>query len=107
MEEIQGQLGGHTPPILICGPAEPGAEADAEIRNLGRQSVVRYVDSLERLLEETVLFLHRAEIDLSDSQRDILGSVRRTDARLAGKNVLVVDDDVRNIFALTTRPRTA
>ena len=56
------QLGAHTPPILICGPAEPGADADAEIRNLGRHSVVRYVDSLERLLEETVLFLHRAEI---------------------------------------------
>ena len=102
VEEIQGQLGGHTPPILICGPAEPGVETDAEIRNLGRQSVVRYVDSLERLLEETVLFLHRAEIDLSDSQRDILGSVRRMDARLVGKSVLVVDDDVRNIFALTT-----
>ena len=102
VEEIQGQLGGHTPPILICGPAEPGVETDAEIRNLGRQSVVRYVDSLERLLEETVLFLHRAEIDLSDSQRDILGSARRTDARLVGKSVLVVDDDVRNIFALTT-----
>ena len=102
VEEIQGQLGAHTPPILICGPAEPGDAADAEIRNLGRYSVVRYVDSLERLLEETVLFLHRAEVDLSDSQRDILGSARRTDARLVGKSVLVVDDDVRNIFALTT-----
>jgi HAMP domain-containing protein/signal transduction histidine kinase/DNA-binding response OmpR family regulator len=102
VEEIQSQLGGHTPPILLCGPAEPGAEVDAEIRNLGRHSVVRYVDSPERLLEETVLFLHRAEIDLSDSQRDILGSVRRMDARLIGKSVLVVDDDVRNIFALTT-----
>ncbi len=102
VEEIQRDLGAHTPPILICGPAEPGASVDSEIRNLGRHSVVRYVDSLERLLEETVLFLHRAEIDLSESQRDILGSARRTDSRLIGKNVLVVDDDVRNIFALTT-----
>jgi signal transduction histidine kinase/CheY-like chemotaxis protein/HAMP domain-containing protein len=102
VEEIQMELGTQAPPILICGSGEPDAETDTEIRKLGRQSVVRYVDSLERLLEETVLFLHRAEMDLSDSQRDILGSVRRTDSRLAGKSVLVVDDDVRNIFALTT-----
>jgi HAMP domain-containing protein/signal transduction histidine kinase/DNA-binding response OmpR family regulator len=102
VEEIQKEIGAHTPPILICGSAEPGVDTDAEIRNLGRQSVVRYVDSTERLLEETVLFLHRAEIDLSEAQRDILGTVRRNDYKLAGKSVLVVDDDVRNIFALTT-----
>jgi HAMP domain-containing protein/signal transduction histidine kinase/DNA-binding response OmpR family regulator len=102
VEAIQIELIAHTPPILICGPAVPGAEVDAEIRRLGRQSVVRYVDSLDRLLEETVLFLHRAEVDLSESQREILGSARRTDSRLLGKKVLVVDDDVRNIFALTT-----
>jgi len=47
-------------------------------------------------------FLHRAEIDLTDSQREILGNIRRSDSRLGGKRVLVVDDDVRNIFALTT-----
>ena len=75
---------------------------EAEIRRLARHSVVRYAESPERLLEETVLFLHRAEADLSESQREILGSVRRTDSTLAGKKVLVVDDDVRNIFALTT-----
>ena len=102
VEEIQAELGARTPPILICGLAAPGVDVDAEMRNLGRHSVVRYVDSLERLLEETVLLLHRAEIDLSESQRDILGSVRRIDTTLGGKSVLVVDDDVRNIFALTT-----
>jgi CheY-like chemotaxis protein len=46
--------------------------------------------------------LHRAETDLSDSQREILNSIRRNDTTLAGKKVLVVDDDVRNIFALST-----
>jgi signal transduction histidine kinase/CheY-like chemotaxis protein/HAMP domain-containing protein len=102
VEEIQKELGTQTPPIMICGPAAPGVDVDAEVRNLGRQSVVRYVDSIEHLLEETVLFLHRAEMDLSESQREILGSVRRGDSRLTGKKVLVVDDDVRNIFALTT-----
>jgi signal transduction histidine kinase/DNA-binding response OmpR family regulator/HAMP domain-containing protein len=102
IEEIQKELGSQTPPVIICGPSAPSPQVDAEIRSLGRHSVVRYVDSIEHLLEETVLFLHRAEMDLSESQRDILGSVRRTDSRLTGKSVLVVDDDVRNIFALTT-----
>jgi len=102
VEEVQRELGAHTPPIVICGPAAPGLDMDAEIRILSRQSVVRYVESVENLLEETVLYLHRAESDLSQQQRDILDSVRRSDARLSGKKVLVVDDDVRNIFALTT-----
>jgi CheY-like chemotaxis protein len=102
VEEIQGEIGSHTAPILVCGPADPGVVVEAEIRRLARQSVVRYADSPERMLEETVLFLHRAESDLSDSQREILNWARRSDSPLAGKKVLVVDDDVRNIFALTT-----
>jgi len=102
VEEVQSELGSHTPPILLCGPPVLEVDAEAVVRSLARHSVVRYVDSLDHLLEETVLFLHRAEVDLTDSQRDILDGVRRTDSRLAGKRVLVVDDDVRNIFALTT-----
>ena len=102
VEEIQKELGAQTPPVMICGPAARGRNVEAEARNLGRHSVVRYVDCLEHLLEETVLFLHRAEQDLTDAQRETLRNVRRADSRLAGKRVLVVDDDVRNIFALTT-----
>ena len=64
--------------------------------------MVRFAESNERLLEETVLLLHRAEADLSDDQRELLTAVRRNDVTLAGKKVLVVDDDVRNIFALTS-----
>ena len=64
--------------------------------------MVHFADSGERLLDETVMLLHRAESDLSEEQRAILTAVRRNDIALAGKKVLVVDDDVRNIFALTS-----
>jgi CheY-like chemotaxis protein/two-component sensor histidine kinase len=101
-EEIQTEISPQTPPIVIAGPENPGIEVENEIRLLSRQSVVRYAGSLDRLLEETVLLMHRAEVDLSDSQREILAGIRRSDTTLAGKKVLVVDDDVRNIFALTT-----
>ena len=101
-EEIQAHSAAQTPPIVLCGPPNPGPHVESDIRRLSRVSVVRYAESPGRLLEETVLFLHRAEADLSESQRQTLEAVRRTDATLAGKKVLVVDDDVRNIFALTT-----
>jgi CheY-like chemotaxis protein len=101
VEEIQAEII-PMPPVVICGPRRPGPEAEAAIESLARQSVIRYVESLERLLEETVLLLHRPEADLSESQREILRALRQSASVLAGKRVLVVDDDVRNIFALST-----
>jgi CheY-like chemotaxis protein len=57
---------------------------------------------MERLLDETALFLHRVEADLPEPKRRILEHLHQTDSMLAGKRVLVVDDDVRNIFAITS-----
>jgi signal transduction histidine kinase/DNA-binding response OmpR family regulator/HAMP domain-containing protein len=102
VEEIQAGSTPQTPPIVVCGPPKPGADVANAIRLLARHSVVRYAESPDHLLEETVLLLHRPEAYLSDSQREILSGLRRSDSTLAGKKVLVVDDDVRNIFALTT-----
>jgi HAMP domain-containing protein/signal transduction histidine kinase/CheY-like chemotaxis protein len=101
VEEIQAEIS-PMPPVVVCGPRRPSAEAESAIKSLARQSVVRYAESLERLLEETVLLLHRPEADLSESQREILKALRQSASVLAGKRVLVVDDDVRNIFALST-----
>jgi CheY-like chemotaxis protein len=102
VEEIQAEVSLQAPPILVCGPGAASADLEREIRRLARQGVVRYAESLDRLLEETTLFLHRAETDLSETQRELLKTLRHNDSTLAGKKVLVVDDDVRNIFALTT-----
>ena len=62
--------------------------------------VVKGVQSPERLLDETSLFLHRAMADLPESKRDMLERLHQSDEILVSKKVLVVDDDVRNIFAL-------
>ena len=60
------------------------------------------MQSPERLLDETALFLHRVEARPAAPKRQMLEQVRRTDPVLAGKKVLIVDDDIRNIFALTS-----
>jgi CheY-like chemotaxis protein len=63
---------------------------------------VRLVKSQERTLDESVLLLHRAESELRPDQVLLLERLRKTDLTLSGQTVLVVDDDVRNIFALTS-----
>jgi len=87
--------------ILVCDrPFTPTEEVD--IARLGRTSVLKLAPTRERLLDESVLLLHRAEVDLSPEQCRILEQLRQTDITLVGKKVLVIDDDVRNIFALTS-----
>jgi CheY-like chemotaxis protein len=64
--------------------------------------ILKGVQSPERLLDETSLFLHLVESELPQSKQDMLNRLRQTDEALVEKKVLVVDDDVRNIFALTS-----
>ena len=64
--------------------------------------IVKDVKSPERLLDETALFLHRVEAKLPEQKRRMLERLHNADAVFAGKHVLIVDDDVRNIFSLTS-----
>ncbi len=76
-----------------------------ELHHLNRSSnsiLLKGVNSLEHLLEETVLQLHINHKDLAPEKRKLIENIRMKDDILTGKNVLVVDDDVRNLFALTT-----
>jgi len=76
-----------------------------ELYHLNRSSnavLLKGVNSLEHLLEETVLHLHINHRDLAPEKRRVIEQLRMKDDILTGKNVLVVDDDVRNLFALTT-----
>jgi CheY-like chemotaxis protein len=69
---------------------------------LARSVIVKDVESPERLLDETALFLHRVVSDLPEEKRNMLDRLHRSDEALIGKKVLIVDDDVRNIFALSS-----
>ena len=69
---------------------------------LARSVVVKGAESPERLLDETALFLHRVVADLPAEKQKMLDRLHRSDDALVGKKVLVVDDDVRNIFALSS-----
>jgi CheY-like chemotaxis protein len=73
-----------------------------QLQALARSVVVKGVESPERLLDETSLFLHRVVSDLPAEKQRMLEQLHRSDEGLKGKAVLVVDDDVRNIFALSS-----
>jgi CheY-like chemotaxis protein len=102
IEEVHSKLLPFAPPVVVFGSRKLNQEQAAELRRLSRISSVRYAPSLERLLDETMLLLHRSEEGLSEQQAQILADVRQTDPMLAGRKVLVIDDDLRNIFALTS-----
>ena len=89
-------------PVVVFTGKELSPEEDARLRTLARSVVVKGVESPERLLDETALFLHRVIADLPPEKQAMLDRLHRSDDDLVGKRVLVVDDDMRNIFALSS-----
>jgi HAMP domain-containing protein/CheY-like chemotaxis protein/signal transduction histidine kinase len=89
-------------PVVVFTGKELSSEEDARLHTLARSVVVKDVESPERLLDETALFLHRVVGDLPPEKQRMLERLHRSDEALVGKKVLVVDDDVRNIFALSS-----
>jgi CheY-like chemotaxis protein len=89
-------------PVVIFTGKELTAEEVAQLHTLARSVVVKGVESPERLLDETSLFLHRVISDLPSEKQRMLDRLYHSDDDLVGRAVLVVDDDVRNIFALSS-----
>jgi len=89
-------------PVVVFTGKELSAEEDAQLHTLARSVVVKGVESPERLLDETSIFLHRVISELPQEKQVLLDRLYRSDGDLVGKAVLVVDDDVRNIFALSS-----
>jgi len=89
-------------PIVVYTGKELTRAEESELRSLAETIIVKDVKSPERLLDETALFLHRVEARLPESKRKILRDAQRLDPALQGRSVLIIDDDMRNIFALTS-----
>jgi HAMP domain-containing protein/CheY-like chemotaxis protein/signal transduction histidine kinase len=89
-------------PVVVFTGKELSPDEDARLHTLARSVVVKGVESPERLLDETALFLHRVIANLPSEKQKMLDRLHRSDEALVGRKVLVVDDDVRNIFALSS-----
>jgi CheY-like chemotaxis protein len=89
-------------PVVVFTGRELTPEEDARLHTMARSIVVKGVESPERLLDETALFLHRVVTDLPPEKQRMLERLNSSDEDLQNRTVLLVDDDARNIFALSS-----
>jgi HAMP domain-containing protein/CheY-like chemotaxis protein/signal transduction histidine kinase len=102
LQELRQEAALSEIPVVVFTGRELTAEEDAQLHTMARSIVVKGVESPERLLDETALFLHRVIGDLPREKQQMLERLNSSDEDLVGQTVLVVDDDARNIFALSS-----
>ena len=88
-------------PVIVYAAQDLTDEENKKLTRLANTVVLKTAYSYERLLDETTLFLHRVEANLPQEKQNIIRKLHRSDAVLEGKTVLIVDDDMRNIYSLT------
>ncbi|HEY2542155.1 MAG TPA: response regulator, partial [Gaiellaceae bacterium] len=102
LEQIDGDDRLATLPVIVYTGADLTEAEDTQLRRYAEAIVVKDARSPERLLDETSLFLHRVEAKLPRQKRRLLEQAHTAESVFRGKKVLIVDDDVRNVFALTS-----
>lgn len=90
------------PPVIVYTGRNLTREEEADLLKYSRSIIIKGARSPERLLDEVTLFLHKVESELSVERQAMLKSARSRDHVFQGRRILLVDDDVRNIFALTS-----
>jgi CheY-like chemotaxis protein/signal transduction histidine kinase/CHASE3 domain sensor protein len=90
------------PPVIVYTGRALTAEEEQRLRRFSRSIIIKDARSPERLLDEVTLFLHQVESRLPPERQQMLRTARNRESALEGRHVLVVEDDVRNIFALTS-----
>jgi CheY-like chemotaxis protein/HAMP domain-containing protein len=102
IEQIKADPKHRRLPVIVYTGRDLTADDRDRLRGLAQTVIVKDVTTMERLLDETALFLHRVEANLPERKQRVLRRLAKNDPRLADRRVLVVDDDLRNIFALTS-----
>ena len=90
------------PPVIVYTGRELTADEEQRLRRYSSSIIIKGAKSPERLLDEVSLFLHRVVADLPPEQRKMIEKARHRDAALEGRRILIVEDDVRNVYSLTS-----
>ena len=102
MEKLKKQRRFRSLPVIVFTGREFSHEDERQLRRYAQSIIIKDARSLERLLDETALFLHRPEVTMPVEQRQMIEALHRTDAIFENQKILIVDDDVRNVYALTS-----
>ncbi|MGE5716195.1 MAG: HAMP domain-containing protein, partial [Acidobacteriota bacterium] len=101
-EEVLRLSASRSIPVLAWLPDSPSGAEEVAIRRLAHAGPFRPVSSHERLVDQSALFLHQSLSEIPPDRRHLIESLYSNDRALAGRTVLIVDDDIRNIFAMTS-----
>jgi signal transduction histidine kinase/CheY-like chemotaxis protein/CHASE3 domain sensor protein len=89
------------PPVIVYTGRVLSADDEQKLRRYSKSIIIKGAKSPERLLDEVTLFLHQVVSDLPDEQQKMIRKARHRDALLEGRRIMIVEDDVRNVYALT------
>jgi CheY-like chemotaxis protein/signal transduction histidine kinase len=102
LQRMAGESLAAFPPVIVYTGRNLSRAEEDDLHKYSRSIIIKGARSPERLLDEVTLFLHKVEADLSSERQNMLRTVRSRDRVFEGRRILLVDDDVRNIFALTS-----
>jgi len=100
LRKLEAEEGIVIPPIIVYTGKELNREEELELRRYSESIIIKGVRSEERLLDEVSLFLHRVVENLPEKKRKIITNLHDKDTMFMDKQVLIVDDDMRNVFAI-------
>lgn len=102
LQQMTEQDGVSFPPVIVYTGGALSRDEEQKLLRFSKSIIIKDARSPERLLDEVTLFLHQVESDLSAEHRQMLQTARNRESALEGRTVLVVEDDVRNVFALSS-----
>ncbi len=101
LEQLDGDGTASFPPVIVYTARVLSEAEEQRLRRYSTSIIIKGAKSPERLINEVTLFLHQVVSDLPQKQREMLAASLNRDAQLEGRRILVVEDDIRNVYALT------